>query len=203
MHPTTSAPLEADCIYHIYSRGINSGLIFKNRENYEFFLARFHHYIDEYADLLAYCLMPNHYHFLIRIKSQAILDELHEKKAKRKKFSEGLHAPSSIVSKKLASFFNSYTQAYNKKFERHGALIESPFRRKPIKTDKYLKNVIVYIHQNPLDIGVKQEDYMFCSFNDILKNNFHFREFHLELFEDLENYLHVHKLNNDIDPDWD
>lgn len=67
-------PLEPDCYYHIYNRGINSTKIFENDENYNYFLNQFSKYVLTVSDVLAYCLMPNHFHFILKIKSKETLE---------------------------------------------------------------------------------------------------------------------------------
>ncbi|MDA3905864.1 MAG: hypothetical protein PF484_07300, partial [Bacteroidales bacterium] len=54
-------------IYHIYNQGNNRQRIFLNRENYLFFLKKVKNYVLPYADILAWCLMPNHFHFLVLV----------------------------------------------------------------------------------------------------------------------------------------
>ena len=73
--------LESDCYFHIYNRGINSDEIFQTNENRNYFLQQFSKYVIEVADVLAYCLMPNHFHFIIKIKSKEILDNFIKKMA--------------------------------------------------------------------------------------------------------------------------
>jgi hypothetical protein len=66
--PRRAVPLIPGQYYHIYNRGINRGLIFFERENYLFFLRRLREHILPSANLVAYCLMPNHYHLLVMVK---------------------------------------------------------------------------------------------------------------------------------------
>ena len=54
-------------LYHIYNQGNNHQKIFLNRENYLFFLGKMKSYILSYGDFLAWCLMPNHFHFMVRV----------------------------------------------------------------------------------------------------------------------------------------
>lgn len=68
-------PFEPDTIYHVYNHGNGNELIFRESENYRFFLKQFKIYISHIAWIYAYCLMPNHFHFLLRIKSEDILVE--------------------------------------------------------------------------------------------------------------------------------
>ena len=54
--------------YHIYNRAIGRDWLFVNDGNYRFFLKKWQQYIHPYVETFAYCLMCNHYHFLVRIK---------------------------------------------------------------------------------------------------------------------------------------
>jgi REP element-mobilizing transposase RayT len=64
--------LQPGQFYHIYNRGINSEVLFKHPDYYTEFLELYAKYINPVADTLAYCLMSNHFHLLIRTK------EVHE-----------------------------------------------------------------------------------------------------------------------------
>ena len=59
---------ESNHIYHIYNRGNNSQNIFFTRDNYLFFLEKIRKHILPYADVLAWCLMPNHFHLMVYVK---------------------------------------------------------------------------------------------------------------------------------------
>jgi hypothetical protein len=78
--------------------------------------------------------MNNHFHLLVRIKN--VNEITLEKKI--------------LPSQSFSNLFNAYTKAFNKSYNRHGALFERPFRRKEINFDNYFQNVIVYIHNNPV-----------------------------------------------------
>ena len=65
----TIQPLENGKYYHIYNRGINSDVLFKENDNCEYFLKLYDLHIDPIADTFAWCLMKNHFHFLVRIKN--------------------------------------------------------------------------------------------------------------------------------------
>ena len=66
-------PLESGHFYHIYNRGNHGNSIFFSQENYRYFLAKYDQYLSKYVDTLAYCLMNNHFHFLIRIKNNDVI----------------------------------------------------------------------------------------------------------------------------------
>jgi len=186
--------LNPDCFYHIYNRGINGCEIFNKEENNIFFLNRFAKYLSNYSDVYSYCLMPNHFHFLIKVKSELEIESFVKVQNFDKAPKVGLHSYDSIVSKQFAKFLSSYTQAYNKVNNRHGALLESPFKRIKVDSDEYLKNLILYIHLNPLDIDKNFETYKFSSFQAIiskLKTDI-VREEVIQIFGDLENFIYSH-----------
>lgn len=189
-------PLEPDGYYHIYNRGINGTIIFKNDDNHSYFLKQFSKYVLEVADVFAYCLMPNHFHFLLKVKSEESLASFLSKNITPSSVSkEGLHAPQNITSKQLSRFISSYTQAFNKVTNRHGALLESPFKRIKIDSEEYLKNLILYIHQNPIDLHVDFRKFKYSSYQSILSNaktNLMRNEV-LALFGGYENFIFSHK----------
>ncbi|MBW8050165.1 MAG: hypothetical protein FVQ77_07480 [Cytophagales bacterium] len=66
---------QSEQLYHIYNIGNNKQKIFFGRENYLFFLRKIKEYLLDYCEILAYCLMPNHFHFLIYTKSWQSSDD--------------------------------------------------------------------------------------------------------------------------------
>lgn len=133
--------LATDTFYHIYNRGYNGENIFKEERNYTFFLEKYIKYIQPVAATHAYCLPKNHFHILIRTKSE---EEV------RRHFPNKLNYDTDkIISLQLGHLFNGYLQAINKRFERTGSLFETPFKRVAIIEEDYLTKVIYYIHFNP------------------------------------------------------
>ena len=63
-------PLEFGKYYRIYNKGLNSCKLFEETTNYNHFLSLYEKYIHPIADTYAYCLMKNHFHFLVRIKEE-------------------------------------------------------------------------------------------------------------------------------------
>ncbi|KMQ66038.1 transposase [Chryseobacterium angstadtii] len=198
---TTS--IEADRFYHIYNRGINGGNIFKSNRNYVFFLGKISEFLVPVCDIYAYCLMPNHFHLLVKVKSDFELDSLVKVQNLDKAPDKGLHSPHHIFSKQFARIFNSYSQAFNKENRRHGALIESPFKRKLIASDEYLINVIIYIHQNPQNHSIIHDysKYNFSSYQSVLSHSKTLlkRDEIIELFDTRENFILSHKKTVDLE----
>lgn len=134
-------PLKPGNYYHIYNRGINGCTIFKETTNYEHFLALYDKYISPVADTFAWVLMGNHFHLLVRIKNPEGFENL-----------QGLNNTKRI-NQQFSNLFNAYTKAFNKRYNRTGSLFEHTFRRKRIDNNFYLKQVLLYIHNNPVHHG--------------------------------------------------
>ena len=71
-------PLFPDGLYHILNRANGDEPLFKQEGNYSYFLQKYTQHISPIAQTLAWCLLPNHYHFLVRIKSGAVIKEKYE-----------------------------------------------------------------------------------------------------------------------------
>jgi REP element-mobilizing transposase RayT len=188
--------LETDCYYHIYNRGINGCTIISTDDNYLFFLEKFKKYMEGLCEVYSYCLMSNHFHFLIKIKSDAEINDYCVNNLKiNHTLNSGLHSSSNIVSKQIGKVISSYSQAYNKAKNRHGSLLESPFKRIKVTSDEYLKNLILYIHQNPIKADFELDKYKFSSYRAIISNketNIN-REEVLKIFDSLDNFVYSHK----------
>lgn len=150
--------------YHLYNRGTGGINLFREAGQYEYFLALYDKYISPVADTYAWVLMPNHFHVLIRIKENVGYKYSNaDKSFDAVRFEEhkwetidlsACVAPDSIKIPKphlhLSHLFNSYSKYFNQCTERHGNLFERPFKSKLIDHPKYLKQVILYIHNNPV-----------------------------------------------------
>ena len=120
--------------YHIYNRGANRELIFREPQNYLFLLKKIKQYAVQYQiAIIAYCLMPNHYHFLLRQDGET------------------------LVSVFMQAVFNSYTKAFNKKYARTGTLFEERFRAIAVAQYDYLLHLCRYIHSNPVNGGLTKD----------------------------------------------
>ncbi len=129
--------------YHIYNRGNNKEDIFIEERNYDYFLRQYQKYVSPIADTFAYCLMKNHFHLLVRIKTQAKTHEVLPGKI--------LARPrgSLSLSQQFGNFFNSYAKSINKAYGRTGNLFGDRFKRKEVVGVDSLKVVVQYIHTNP------------------------------------------------------
>ncbi|MFH1320259.1 MAG: hypothetical protein ABII90_06340 [Bacteroidota bacterium] len=192
-------PLEPDKYYQIYNHANGNDDIFINESNYHYFLKKYAEYINPVTDTFAYCLMPNHFHFLIRLKEEKKLKEYFVKKYTRRyeRAFQKSQTFGKLVSKEFSNLFSSYTQSFNKEQGRKGSLFMPNFKRKEVNDIKYLRKLVHYIHYNPVEHGFceKIEDWKFSSYNTILscKPTLLMREEVIELFEDRENIIYCHQ----------
>ena len=135
-----------DNIYHLYNRGNNKQAIFFNEGNYIYFLKKMRKYIMPHCDILAYVLMPNHFHFLIHA------DERTEKQL--------AHLPitKNVLSEGVRLLLSSYTKGINKQEGRIGNLIQQKTKSKCVydglNKNDYAAICFQYIHQNPVRAGL-------------------------------------------------
>jgi len=189
-------PLEPDKYYHIYNHAVGRDNLFKCDDNYLFFLKRYRQHILPIADTFAYCLMPNHFHLLVRINPWGLTNP--------KSNPRGLLNPEGLDSVKgehflshtFGSLFNSYTKAFNKQQNRKGKLFLENFERKLINEESYLRNIIQYIHFNPVYHGFVNDlrDWKYSSFQCFLTTQATDvkRDEVIEWFDGKENFLAFH-----------
>lgn len=165
-------------IYHVYNRGINREVIFPRRENYRFFLQGVQKWLKPRCDILAWCLMPNHFHFLIHANATTV-PMIHDGSIDRQQFSQGV--------KQLLS---SYAKAINKQEARVGNLFQQKTKAREVSNmDRdYPLTAFHYVHQNPMRAKMvsRMEDWEFSSFNEYLEKSPHQlcnRELAIELLD--------------------
>lgn len=139
--------------YHVYNRVNNKEDIFPEPENYRYFLQLWLKHIHPIAENIAYALLKNHFHALIRIRP---LPELLALPAISVRANDPLHL-SNKLSKCFSNLFNAYAKAINNRFGHTGSLFQERFRRKLIMEEDYLTEVILYIHTNALKHGLIPE----------------------------------------------
>ena len=146
---------EENAAYHIFNRGINRQSIFLDKGDYLLFLRYLEIYLcpldkiqsrfpylnikfqarnlNKELELLAYCLMPNHFHLLLFQKTK------------------------DAISKLMRQLSNAYTKIFNEKYDRSGNLFEGRFKAAAIKGEDLLLHVSRYIHLNPAVGGISPD----------------------------------------------
>ncbi|HYK55978.1 MAG TPA: hypothetical protein VEV15_05830, partial [Flavisolibacter sp.] len=139
-------PLAEGGFYHIYNRGNNGEPIFFQERNYTYFLNKLNDYVGSYLNFYAYCLLPNHFHFLVQIKK---LKEISPELLQLPSGNKTLNNLETIVSEQFRRFFLSYSKSIKVQEGRTGSLFEKNFKRKQITNDQHLDWLVNYIHRNP------------------------------------------------------
>ena len=131
--------------YHIYNRGNNRQPIFFSHANYLFFLKKVRQQLLPVCKIISYCLVPNHFHFIIVATENSITE--------RKTFGgKGMQE----LPYRLGILLSSYAQAINKQNGTIGSLFQQKTRCKILREaingrqESYLGSCFFYIHQNPL-----------------------------------------------------
>ncbi|WP_299666999.1 transposase [uncultured Polaribacter sp.] len=169
--------LVEDSFYHIYNCGNNKEDIFIEGQNYLYFLKLVKKHLTKTSDILVYCLLRNHFHFIIRTKEGVLSRE---------------------ISQSFSNLFNAYSKSINKKYGRSGSLFKDRFSRIKLDSEAYLKNLVLYIHLNPTHHNFIDDfrNYKYSSYHSILsdKSTDLLREFVIALFDDKQNFIDAHKI---------
>jgi len=117
--------------YHFYNRGAHRLSIFREAENYRYVLRKMKAYVRAFSLApIAYCLLPNHYHLLIRQDGDLRAGLLPQR------------------------IFNAYSKAYNQRYHHSGTLFEGAYKVKPVLEQDHLLHLCRYIHANPVIHGL-------------------------------------------------
>lgn len=131
--PTPKRYFQENSYYHVYNRGNRKDSIFLERHDYIRFLDKTKKYKEETSvQISCYCLMPNHFHFLIRQQN------------------------ANQIQKFMHRLSTSYSKYFNIKYEQVGSLLQDRFKAKHIDKDEYLLYLTAYIHLNPAG---REQDY--------------------------------------------
>jgi putative transposase len=164
--------LEKGFLYHVYNRGNNGERIFYKRSNYRFFIEKIEIHILPYADIMAWCLMPNHFHLMILVNHEAL--------------------SALTLNQSIGKMLSSYARAVNLQENRTGSLFQQHTKaiclNANIKLKRswykafgvttipswnenldYPKVCFNYIHYNPVNAGLVYsiEDWTWSSYHEI------------------------------------
>lgn len=209
--PYRTTPLVVDHFYHIYNRGVEKRMIFTNEKDYQRFLKTLYYYqftgpkpafskhlqfkVKDFShnpkivEIICYCLMPNHFHLLIKQMTENGISEF------------------------IGKVINSYTKYFNTKYKRVGPLFQGAFKTVLIENDMQMMHLSRYIHLNPYvnEIARSLQQYPYSSYHHFIgltpdslcvdnfilgyfKNRDEYREFvegHSDYAKELELMKHV------------
>ncbi len=194
-------PLEIDRTYHIFNRANGQERLFRAPENYRFFLQKFTQYAVPLAEVYAYCLMPSHFQFLLKIKSEPDVKRVfwkHQKEAKHPEKPEvTIEELQTFISRQFSNCLNSYVKAFNKMYHRRGSLLMRYSKRKEIEEESHLLKLFPNIHLHPVEAGLVEtpEEWRFSSYRALISNGKTLlgRKQVLEWFGDVETFKAFHR----------
>lgn len=177
--------------YHIFNRGNNRDNIFFEPDNYRYFLNLYAKHIKPITYTYAYALLPNHFHFLLKIKEEHLLpNKLWTDRQ------NNIYQP-------FSNCFNAYAKAINRVYHRVSSLFEDRFERIEVKSDMNFTRLVYYLHVNPQKHGYVKDfrDYPYTSYHSLLsdKPTSLERAAVLDWFGGREHFLQSHNL---LHEDW-
>jgi putative transposase len=166
-----------ETFYHVYNRGNNKQMVFLRKRHYLLFLKKIKKHIAPHCEILAYCIMPNHFHLLISTKDSESISKL----------SNGIKVT-----------LSSFARARNNELKHTGSVFQQNTKKKKIRIDdrgRYLQTVFNYIHDNPSELKSKftEEFYPYSSKHEYLASrrkegllcNQEFTRKFLEIFQEV------------------
>ncbi len=143
------------CFYHIYNHAVSDQNIFNHEFDYSDFLSKHYKYLSCAFDTIAYCLMPNHFHFVVKVKPfNWVLDKAKiENSNTSRRFQNGDVDVNKFILDQYRRFFSSYSLSYNFRNKRRGQLFLKRFKRVSLNSDRRLRYMICYLHHNPVHHG--------------------------------------------------
>lgn len=147
-------------LYHVYNQGNNRQKIFYRKSNYLFFIRKIKEYILPYAEVFAWCLMPNHFHLMLYVNKEVL--PISEK---------GSSAKLRTINNSIGIMLRSYVRAINKQEERSGALFRQTTKAECINCeDKFLPSFIMADGVSKININYREDQYPQVCFNYIHNN---------------------------------
>ena len=203
--------LQPNTSYHIFNHANGFENVFREDENFRFFLEKYRVFIAPVAETYAYCLLPNHFHLVVRIRKREVIEEIIRNKMYPSNNFSNVQNFGKVektiddneierfLSKQFANLFSSYTQSFNKVYKRMGSLFIKNFKREPIMDKEYFVNTIIYNHRNPIHHGFCTgfSDWGYTSYNEIieLKGEIVEVEKIMKIFGSKDRFIELHEQN--------
>lgn len=186
--------------YHLFNHANGKENIFIEQKNYPFFLQKMGEHILPVCKLFSYCLMPNHFHLVLEVREEKELFLLWNKPGAKNELTR-LDVEHK-TSKAFGNFFSSYTQSFNKVYNRKGSLFIPSMKIEEIPNDDSFCKVIQYAHANPVHHGFTKsiEAWPHSSYKIFLSKapTKIERDYVLDMFGGLDAFIKYHKQPIDL-----
>jgi len=195
-------PIEEGRFYHIYNHAAGNSDLFMADDEYRRFVQSYFYYLYVCVETYAWCLLRNHFHILIRVRTNPEQAEIFQ--VIKKNYPEGCfygdhftETKPYAASQQFAHLFNSFTKQINRKQDKHGTLIQGPFKRKRVVDEANFHHLVCYIHRNPIHHRIMKSytDYQYSSYCEILgsESTFLERDNLLTMMGGRENFIEAHR----------
>ncbi len=168
---------EKEHIYHIFNQGNNREKIFFNHENYLLFLRKMEKYILPYADILAWCLMPNHFHIMVYItkdslsQMEAIFTKTETKDSLTQRETIFTDHKERTFNNSIGYLIRSYTQAVNKSENRTGSLFKAHTKAECVtKCEGITSSYFNTVFGTQINVRIPEREYPVICWNYIHNN---------------------------------
>ena len=186
--------------YHLFNHANGDENLFKEEQNYTFFLEKLTKHVSPVCRLYSYCMMRNHFHLVLQIRYEEELHKLWQNSKSLPKFNQ--NQLELKISKSFANFFSSYTQSFNKVYKRMGSLFIPSMKTEPITDDNHFCKAIHYTHANPVHHGFtkKIDEWPHSSYSKFLSNTPTIieKEYVLDMFGGLNAFIKYHEQPIDL-----
>ena len=166
--------------YHIVCKSVDGILLFREHVDNHVFLQRFQQFTAPIFDVWSYCLLTNHTHHIVKVKSAAnILENIKKQEDKTQAMTSFLSDQNNdlffdaMTERQMNSFLVSFANYTNNKYNRKGGLFQKPFRRIQITDDNHLQQAIIYVHANAQKHNIVKDfkDHTYNSYQATVNNN--------------------------------
>lgn len=199
-------------VYHIYNKVVTGQKLFESECDYQYFLEKYMIYLSPYFDTFAYCLIPNHFHFLVKVKEKEMIDVSKEDTNAAKKYLDGEESVNFFLENQLSRMFSGIALRHNRAIGREGALFKEGTKRVLLKTENRMVYQLCYIHHNPINhhLTKRYDAWRYSSYNAYLsrKPSRLQREDMLEILDGIDGFLEIHRefkldMNEDLFGEFD
>ena len=161
---------ENGCFYHMYNKVVSEVTLFAAQKDYHIFLERYHRYFSEYFDTYAYCLIPNHYHFLVRVKDDILPAIKKENTLAATQYINGERPLNFVIENQLSRMFSGIAMSFNKRHSRVGPVFKEGTKRVLLKTESRIIHQLCYIHHNPIHhkLVTNYKDWSYSSYRSYI-----------------------------------
>jgi putative transposase len=183
--------------YHVYNHASGERNIFRSHSDYQDFLEKYNKYFKYLFGNLGYCLMPNHFHFLLVVKKEDEIKECLKRDVDsnaKEKYLSGDIELSELISDQFRRLFSAYSLKYNIKYKTRGQLFLNRHKRILINPETRLNYMLCYIHHNPTHHKFRSEygNWPYCSYQKYIYNDQDYAEY-LDMFGGLEKFQEMHR----------